>query len=312
MSLYLTVFVEYLTEENRLGGSVQSSGDAKPKSVKAPDVLEGDGIRPSGDGSQSLPPSQSKVEKGSQKKSQVKRKDQRGPESLDSQTKSWAKSAAPVYRRGPGTTQCPGNKDSQANAQLRRNASSAGRLQGLYNSSPRRRESKKAEAKRPWSLELATYLSKIESPGAEALLAPEETMTVNPHSSPGPMTGAVLNEETTAVLERSSGNPEPSMVPNEETLRNIPSKTSLTGEKKRTISWKKNETGRPETPEKTAGSSFCESCNTEVPLSLCENAAQTPADPAPSGSTACKGTLPHLPRITLLGYLVASRVPLKM
>ncbi|XP_038183539.1 pyrin [Arvicola amphibius] len=289
---------EHLTEENRPGGSVQSSGDTKPKSVKAPDALEGDGTRPSGDGSQNLPPSQSVGEKGSQKKSQVKRKDQRGPESLDSQTKPWAKSTAPLYRRGPGTTQCPGNKDSEANAQLRRNASSAGRLQGLYNSSPGRRESKKAEAylpsgkKRPRSLEITAYSSKGEPPGAEALLAPEETMTVNPLSSPGPMRVAVLNEETTAVLEKSSGNPEPSMVPNEETLRNIPSKTSLTREKKRTISLKENETGRPETPEssgKTAGSSFCESCNPEVSLSPCENAAQTPEDPAPSGPTACKG-----------------------
>ena len=50
LSLYLTVFPEHLTEENRPGGSVQSSGDTKPKSVKASDVLEGDGTRPSGDG----------------------------------------------------------------------------------------------------------------------------------------------------------------------------------------------------------------------------------------------------------------------
>lgn len=245
---------EHLTEENRPGGSVQSSGDTKPKSVKASDVLEGDGTMPSGDGSQNLPPSQSEVEKGSQKKSQVKRKDQRGPESLDSQTKPGAKSAAPLYRRGPGTTQCPGNKDREAKAQLRRNASSAGRLQGLYNSSPGRRESKKAEAylpsgkQRPRSLEMTTYSSKGEPPGPEAFLTPEETMTLNPHS--------------------------------------------LTGEKKRTMSLKENETERPETPEslgKMAGSSFCESCNSEMPLSLWENAAQTPEDVAPSGPTACKG-----------------------
>ncbi|CAO2642026.1 Mefv [Lemmus lemmus] len=288
---------EHLTEENRLGGSVQSSGDTKPKSVKAPDVVKGDGTKPSGDGSQSLPPSQSEVEKGPQKKSLVKRKDQRGPEILDSQTKSWAKSATPLYRRVLGTTQCPGNKDSEANAQLRRNASSAGRLQGLYNNSPGRRDCKKAEAylpsgkKRPRSLEITTYSSK-EPPDAEALLAPEETMTVNPHLSPGPMREAILKEETTSVLEMSSGNPEPSMVPSEETLRNIPSKTSLTGEKKRTVSWEENETGRLETPEslgKTASSSFCESCNPEGPLSLCENTAQAHDDPAPSGPTACKG-----------------------
>lgn len=299
LSLYLTVFLEHLTEENRPGGSAQSSGDTKPKSVKAPDIPEGDGTRPSADGSQNLPPSQSEVEKGSQRKSQVKRKDQRGPESLDSQTKPGAKSAAPLYRRGPGTTQCPGNKGSEAKAQLRRNASSAGRLQGLYNSSPGRRESKNAEAylpsgkQRPRSLEMTTYSSKGEPPGPEALLAPEETMTLNPHSSPGPMKVAILNEETTPVLEKSSGNPEPSMVPKEETLKNILSKTSLTGEKNRTMSLKENETERPETPEssgKTAGSSFCESCNSEMPLSLWENAAQTPEDPA-----ACKGTLPPPP-----------------
>ncbi|KAL6091881.1 hypothetical protein STEG23_002807 [Scotinomys teguina] len=288
---------EHLTEENRVDGSVQSSGENKAKSVKVPDILEGDGTRRSGDGSDGLPPSQSEVEKGSQKKSLVKRRDPRGPESLDSQTKPWARSPASLYRRSLVIPQSPGDKESRASAQLRRNASSAGRLQGLCNNVPGKRDCKKVEAflpsgkKRPKSLEITTYSTQGESPNSEALLTPEETTDGNPHLAPT----AILNEGPTGALEKDPGNPEPSMVPNEETVRNLPFKTSLIGEEKRTTSWKENGTGSPETPVnlgKTAGGTRCESCDPELPLSLCEKTAQTPEDPASSGSTVGKGILP--------------------
>ncbi|CAH6786726.1 Mefv [Phodopus roborovskii] len=287
---------EHLTEENRIGGSVQP-GENKPKTVKVADVLEGDGTKQSGDGSGSLPPSQSEVDKGSQKKSLVKRRDQRGPESLDSQAKPWARNTASPNRRILVITQCPVDKEGRASAQLRRNASSAGRLQGFCNNAPGRRECKKAEAylpsgkKRPKSLEITTYSSEGESPNS-ALLSPEKTTNGNPHSSPTPMTVAIVNEGTAGALERGSRNPELSMAPNEETSRDMPSKTSLIGEGKHTTSWKENETGRSEAPEslgKMTGSTFYESCNPEEPLSLCEKSAKTPEDPAFLGSTAYKG-----------------------
>nr|XP_015858730.1 pyrin [Peromyscus maniculatus bairdii] len=289
---------EHLIEENKIGGPVQSSGENKPKSVKVPDVLEGDGTRQSGDGSDGLPPSQSEVEKGSQKKSLVKRRDPRGPESLDSQTKPWARGTAPPYRRNLVTTQPPGDKESRASAQLRRNASSAGRLQGLCSNVPGRRDCKKAEAylpsgkKRPKSLEITTYSGQGEPPTSEALLTPEETTNGNPHLAATTVRTAVLNEGPTGALEKGSGNPELSMVPNEETFRNMPSKTSLTGEEKRTTSWEENGTGSPEAPAslgKMAASTCCEPCDPEEPLPLCEKPAPNPEDPASLGSTACKG-----------------------
>ncbi|XP_036050439.1 pyrin [Onychomys torridus] len=292
---------EHLTEENRIGGPVQSSGENKPKSVKVPDVPEGDGTRQSGDGSDGLLPSQAEVEKGSQKKSLVKRRDPRGPESMDSQPKPWARGTAPPHRRNPGTTQSPGDKESRASAQLRRNASSAGRLQGLCSNVPGKRDCKKAEAylpsgkKRPKSLEITTYSSQGEPPDSEGLLTPEETTDGNPHLAPSSLRIAVLNEGPTGALEKGSENPEPSMVPNEETFRNTPSKTSLTGEEKCTTSWKENGTGSPEIPGssgKMAASTCCESCGPEEPLPLCGKPAQAPEDPASLGSTACKGILP--------------------
>ena len=180
--LYLIVFLEHLIEENRVGGSVQSSVENKAKSVKVPDVPEGDGTQQNNDESDTLPSSQAEVGKGPQKKSLTKRKDQRGPESLDSQTKPWTRSTAPLYRRTQGT-QSPGDKESTASAQLRRNVSSAGRLQGLYNNAPGRRESKKAEVyvylpsgkKRPRSLEITTYSREGEPPNSEVLPTQEET-----------------------------------------------------------------------------------------------------------------------------------------
>ncbi|EDK97204.1 Mediterranean fever, isoform CRA_b [Mus musculus] len=215
---------EHLIEENRVGGSVQSSVENKAKSVKVPDVPEGDGTQQNNDESDTLPSSQAEVGKGPQKKSLTKRKDQRGPESLDSQTKPWTRSTAPLYRRTQGT-QSPGDKESTASAQLRRNVSSAGRLQGLYNNAPGRRESKKAEVyvylpsgkKRPRSLEITTYSREGEPPNSEALPTQEETR----NGSLIRMRTATLNGRTTGALEKGTGIPEHSMVLDEKTFRNM-------------------------------------------------------------------------------------------
>ncbi|XP_030105049.1 pyrin isoform X3 [Mus musculus] len=290
---------EHLIEENRVGGSVQSSVENKAKSVKVPDVPEGDGTQQNNDESDTLPSSQAEVGKGPQKKSLTKRKDQRGPESLDSQTKPWTRSTAPLYRRTQGT-QSPGDKESTASAQLRRNVSSAGRLQGLYNNAPGRRESKKAEVyvylpsgkKRPRSLEITTYSREGEPPNSEVLPTQEETR----NGSLIRMRTATLNGRTTGALEKGTGIPEHSMVLDEKTFRNMSSKTSLIGEERCPTSWTENGNGSPETTEssgETAGSILSDP---EVPLSLCEKPAKTPEDPASLGQAACEGTLLQVSR----------------
>ncbi|XP_034363406.2 pyrin isoform X1 [Arvicanthis niloticus] len=280
---------EHLDEENRIGGSVQSSAENKAKSVKVPDVPEGDG-KQQNDESDTLSLSQAEVGKGPQKKPLAKRKDQRSPEVLDSQR---VRSTAPLYRRTL-VTQSPGDKENMASARLRRNVSSAGRLQGLYNNVPGRREIKKAEVylpsgkKRPRSLEITTYSREGEPPNSEAFPTQEETR----NGSFIRMRAATLSGRTTGALEKGTGIPEHSMVLDEETFRNMSSKTSLTGEERCTTSWMENGNGSPETTEssrETAGSILCDSCDPDVPLSLCEKSAQTPEDQASLGQAACKG-----------------------
>lgn len=299
--LSLIVFLEHLTEENRIDGSVQFSGENKPKSVKGPDVLEGDETRQSGDGLDSLPPSQSEVGKGPQKK--VKRRDQRASDSLDSQTKP--RSTTSLQRKS-STTQAPGDKESRASTQLRRNVSSAGRLQGLGSNVPGKRESKKAEVyspsgrKRPKSLEIATYSREGEPPNSEALLTQEETSNRGPHSAVIPTSTAILNGRPAGALEKGTGNPEHSAVPDEETFRNMPFKISVIGEEQCAACWKEDGTGSPQTVGEMAGRTPHDSCDPEVCLSHREKPAQIPEGPAPLGPTACRGTLPSALQNSLL------------
>lgn len=289
-----------MTEENGVGGSVQSSAENKAKSVKGPDVPEGDEAQENDDDSDILPPIQAEVGKGPQKKSLAKRKDQRGPESLDSQTKPGARSATPLYRRTL-VTQSPGDKENRASAQLRRNASSAGRLQGLYSNVPGRREIKKAEVylpsgkRRPRSLEITTYSREGEPPNSEALPTQVETR----NGSLIRMRTATLTGRTMGTLEKGVGIPEHSMMLDEETSRNMSSKISLTGEERCTTLWTENGNGVPETPEtsgETVSSILCDSCNPKVPLSLGEKLAQTPENTASLGQAASKGILPQRSR----------------
>lgn len=266
--------------------------------MKVPDVPEGDGTQQNNE-SDTLPPSQADVGKGPQKKSLAKRKDQRAPESLDSQTRPWARSAAPLNRRTLAT-QSPGDKKSVASAQLRRNVSSAGRLQGLCTNAPGRKESSKAEVylpsgkKRPKSLEMNTYL-KGEPPNSEAFPIQERTR----NGSLVCMRATTMNGRAMGALEKDRGIPEHSEHPevlDEETFRNLSSKTSLIGEERGTTSWTENGKRSPETTESskgTAGSMLCDSCDPDVPLSLCEKPDQTPEDPASLGQAAYKGTLPQ-------------------
>ncbi|XP_052050235.1 pyrin isoform X2 [Apodemus sylvaticus] len=285
---------EHLTEENRIGGSAQSSAENTARSVKVPDAPEGDGTQQNNDESDTLPSSQADVGKGPQKKSLAKRKDQRGPESLDSQTRPWARSAAPLNRRTLAS-QSPGDKENMASAQLRRNVSSAGRLQGLCNNVPGRKESKKDEVylpsgkKRPRSLEMTIYSREGEPPNSEALPTQERTRN---GSLICMRAAAAANGRTAGALEKGTGIPEHSVMLDEETFRNLSSKTSPIGEETCTTSWTENGKRSTETTESSrgrAGSMLCDSCDPDVPLSLCEKPAQTPEDPASLGQAACKG-----------------------
>ncbi|XP_029425903.1 pyrin isoform X2 [Nannospalax galili] len=289
---------EHSAEEIGTDSYVGSSEENKAKSMNVPGVLESDGQKQSGDQSATLPASQPEVVKRPQKKSPVKRSDQKGPEGLDSQTKPWARSTAPLYRRSPVPSQSPGDKESRASAQLRRNASSAGRLQGLYyNGIPGRRECKKSEVylpsgkKRPKSLEI-TISSGGGPPNPEMFLTQKETRNGNPPSAATPRGLPTLDIGTTVSLEKDLGNPEHFIVLEVETCRTTLPKALLAGEKKCTIFWKENGIGGPGTLElsqKMSSSALSESPNPEVPLSVCEKQEQTLEDSASLGSVACKG-----------------------
>ncbi|XP_062954971.1 pyrin [Cynocephalus volans] len=260
---------EYPTQESGTDISAEScsSGENKPKSLKIPAGPEGDEQRLSGDGAVSLLSSQPEAGRGPLKKSQDKRREQKGPEGLDAQGKPWA-------RRSP----VPGKPlgDIKASAGLRRNASSAGRLQGLSSGALGRRESKKYEVylpsgkKRPRSLEFTISSEEREPPDPETLLTQEEMRTVNLDSAATPRGDDTLDVGAAGALEKGFRNPEHSVVPEGRTFRNTLSNASLDGEEKSTALWEENGVGGPETPEtlrEMAGGVLHKSLNPEVPSS---------------------------------------------
>nr|AAF03767.1 pyrin [Rattus norvegicus] len=285
---------EHLTEENGVGGSVQSSAENKDKGVKGSDVLGEDEAQQNDDESDILPPIQAEVGKGPQKKSLAKRKDQRGPESLDSQTKPGARSAAPLYRRTL-VTQSPGDKENRAGAQTPQNAQlcreAARNSTAMSQGGERSRRLKcicLQERSDPGVLKLP-LTQKKENPQIQKLfrLKRKQEMAVSFVRET-----ATLNGRTTGTLEKGVGIPEHSMMLDEETSRNMSSKISLTREKRCTASWTENGNGGPETPEtlgETVSSILCDSCSPKVLLSLGEKLAQTPEDPASLGQAASKG-----------------------
>lgn len=241
-----------------------SSGENKPKSLKVPDGPAGNGQRQSGDGEASLLSSQTETVKGPQKKSQSKRRDLKGPEDPEVQSKLLARSAALPARRSPVPTQSKlGNKESRTSTQLRRNASSAGRLQGLFSGALRRRDSKKMEIylpsgkKRPKSLELSS--EKEEPPNPESLLTSLEEMR-NADAD----LAATSRVGATADLEKGSRDPEYSMVMEVGISRIKLSSTSLAREEKSTAFFEEDGAGHPETLGRMAGGLFHKSANPEV------------------------------------------------
>ncbi|XP_076695892.1 pyrin [Callospermophilus lateralis] len=207
---------EYPAQDSGTDTSTGSSpGENKLKSQKEPDGPEGDGQQQSGGGAASLPSSQHEAGRGPQKKSQSKRRDQKGPEILDVQGKPLARSTGLPSKRSLALAQLPGEKEIRKSAQLRRNASSAGRLQGLSSGAPGRKESKKSEVylhsvkPRPRSFEFIIPSENRESSNAETILTSLEKMkNAKPDSAASPRGRVILDGEATMALEKGSTNPE--------------------------------------------------------------------------------------------------------
>uniref|UniRef100_A0A8C9PJJ2 Pyrin n=1 Tax=Spermophilus dauricus TaxID=99837 RepID=A0A8C9PJJ2_SPEDA len=197
---------EYPAQDSGTDTSTGSSpGENKLKSQKEPDGPEGDGQQQSGGGAASLPSSQHEAGRGPQKKSQSKRRDQKGPEVLDVQGKPLARSTGLPSKRSLALAQLPGEKEIRKSAQLRRNDRWA----------PGRKESKKSEVylhsvkPRPRSFEFIIPSEDRESSNAETILTSLEKMkNAKPDSAASPRGRVILDGEATVALEKGSTNPD--------------------------------------------------------------------------------------------------------
>uniref|UniRef100_A0A8C9PHN1 Pyrin n=1 Tax=Spermophilus dauricus TaxID=99837 RepID=A0A8C9PHN1_SPEDA len=209
---------EYPAQDSGTDTSTGSSpGENKLKSQKEPDGPEGDGQQQSGGGAASLPSSQHEAGRGPQKKSQSKRRDQKGPEVLDVQGKPLARSTGLPSKRSLALAQLPGEKEIRKSAQLRRNDRWA----------PGRKESKKSEVylhsvkPRPRSFEFIIPSEDRESSNAETILTSLEKMkNAKPDSAASPRGRVILDGEATVALEKGSTNPEHSRVLEGKTVMN--------------------------------------------------------------------------------------------
>ncbi|KAB0384142.1 pyrin isoform X3 [Muntiacus reevesi] len=218
-----------------------SSGEMKPKSLKTPDGLEGDKQRQSADGAGCPPSSQPEAGRGPQKKPLGKQRDQKGSEGLEVQGKLGARTTTLSSKRSPVLPKVPREKEkgSYPGVRLRRNASSAGRLQGLtsgsFAGSPGRRETKISEVclpsgkKRPKSLELTISPEETGPLNPETLLLQEKMNTENPSSATTASEVATLKTGPTATLEKGSRNPEHATTLEGTALRNTPFSVLLAG-----------------------------------------------------------------------------------
>ncbi|XP_022450366.1 pyrin isoform X2 [Delphinapterus leucas] len=264
------------TDSSAMSGS---SGEIKPKSLKIPDGLEGDKQRQSGDGAGCPPSIQPEAGRGLQKKPLGKQRDQKGSERPDVQGKPGARNTTLSSKRSPFPSKPQGEKGSNEGVRLRRNASSAGRLQGLssgsFAGSLGRREFKISEAylpsgkKRPKSLEFTISSGETEPLNPEALLLQEKMRSENPGSA------ATLNTGATVAAEKGSRNPEHAMTLEGVALRNTLCSVSLAGKKiwehpESTVPAEKSGTEAPKTSkalEEVVGGVLHDPSNPEVPPS---------------------------------------------
>nr|XP_058142553.1 pyrin isoform X2 [Dasypus novemcinctus] len=285
-----------------------SSGENKPKSLKTSEGPESYGQRESGDGAASPLTSQPEVERGAQKKCPGKRRDEKGSEGLDMQSKHGTRGMGQSPKRSPFLSpgRVPWEKGKES-PRLRRNASSASRLHDLssrsFSGSLGRKDFKTSETsrkRRPKSLEFPIYPGEKGPPNSEVLLSQEGTRTADPNSTATPSKVATLEVEITVLPEQGSRNPENSATPEGGAFRKTLSNTSLTGEKTRkhpesTAPLEENGIGSPEAPVtlgEMVDSTLHETSNPQVVLSSEKKGPQNPDELASLGKAACEGRPP--------------------
>ncbi|XP_015977767.2 pyrin isoform X2 [Rousettus aegyptiacus] len=207
-----------------------SSGENNFKNPRILDDPEGDRQRQSGDGATSLPASQPEAGRGTQKKPQGKRRDQKSSEGLDMQGKPGSKGVILPSKRSPLPSKLQGEKGNNSSVRLRRNASSAGRLQGLSSGSSTgslgRKESKISEANlpsktRPKSLEFTISLGEREPLNPDILFPQEKIRSETLDSTATPSEVATLDVGAAVAPERGSRNSEHCVILPRNTLPNI-------------------------------------------------------------------------------------------
>ena len=328
MPFHLIVFSECWIQESDTDSSATSgsSGEMKPKSLKTPDGLEGDKQRQSADGAGCPPSSQPEAGKGPQKKPLGKQRDQKGSEGLEVQGKLGARNMTLSSKRSPALPKVPREKEkgSYPGVRLRRNASSAGRLQGLtsgsFAGSPGRRETKISEVclpsgkKRPKSLELTISPEETGPLNPETLLLQEKMNTENPNSATTASEVATLKTGPTATLEKGSRNPEHATTLEGTALRNTPFSVPLAG--KTMI----GEHLEPTAPAERSGTGALkassvphEPSDPEVSLSSGKKGPPSPEDLVSLGMMTCAGfPLCVHSQLFVTLWTVARQTPLSM
>uniref|UniRef100_A0A8C0LPR6 Pyrin n=1 Tax=Canis lupus dingo TaxID=286419 RepID=A0A8C0LPR6_CANLU len=217
--------IEYLIQESGTYSSAMSCsfGENKSKGLKISDGLEGERQRQSGDGAVSLPANQHEAGKGSQKKPQSRRRDQKSSGCPDMLGKPGARSLSSSSKRSPFPGKLQGEKGSPTD-HLRWNASSLGLQElssGSFTGSLGRVKSKipgerlSSGQRRPRSLEFTIFSRERELLNPETLLSQEKMRSDHTDSAATPSEVATLDVGATVAPEKGSRNPEHSMIPKE-------------------------------------------------------------------------------------------------
>lgn len=308
MPLHPVVFAEYLIQESGTYSSAMSCsfGENKSKGLKISDGLEGERQRQSGDGAVSLPANQHEAGKGSQKKPQSRRRDQKSSGCPDMLGKPGARSLSSSSKRSPFPGKLQGEKGSPTD-HLRWNASSLGLQElssGSFTGSLGRVKSKipgerlSSGQRRPRSLEFTIFSRERELLNPETLLSQEKMRSDHTDSAATPSEVATLDVGATVAPEKGSRNPEHSMIPKEgafrKTLSNVSlSKGKTTCEHPESIgpSKKNGIEGQepPETSREVAGGELHQPSGPEVPPSSGKEGSRNSEDLASLGMVTCAG-----------------------
>uniref|UniRef100_A0A2K5QXH6 Pyrin n=1 Tax=Cebus imitator TaxID=2715852 RepID=A0A2K5QXH6_CEBIM len=222
--LHRAAVQEYSTQESSTDGSaaVSSLGaedsrslKPEPRSLKTLDDLpegkERSCPRQCGDGATNPRCPQPEAGRGLLRKALDKNREITS-EGLDTQGKPRTRTRSPALTSGRSPSRA--REGVQAKVQLRRNASSAGRLQGLAGGTPGRKECRAYEVcqpsgkKRPKSLEFTVSTGEKAPPNPEILLTLEETRAVNPDLAAASQAGSTPDGGASADLGKGSENPE--------------------------------------------------------------------------------------------------------